>query len=136
MDTKTLNRKRVNLKARLTKYEADVADKTKTANEIELKSKLDSVKNLKAELEDLKEKYYDVLSDEELKEHDQQLMDLYFRLEDLEVGINILINSLKTNSKTVSNVDVGKGKERSNIKLPDIPLPNFDGKYEEWFVFK
>ncbi|GBN06421.1 hypothetical protein AVEN_78119-1 [Araneus ventricosus] len=55
------------------------------------------------------------------------------RIEETEVGLKILLSSLKVNenANTVLN-DNGKAK----IRLPEIPLPEFSGKIAEFANFK
>lgn len=136
MDITVLNRKRGGLKSKITKYENDFDDDSKIWDVIELKTKLDSIKELKCELKELEDCYYSVVDDEKLDEQTQQLSNMFFRIEDLQVRVLKLINSFKEISNSNVSEHVPQNIDRNSIKLPDIPLPSFDGKYEEWFVFK
>lgn len=133
-DITVLNRKRGNLKGQLTKLstflkEADQADVT------EIESKLETVRKIEDNYDVLKLDYYKILEDDELADHEEILSVLEQDIESLKVSFKRISKNFNSNVSElpINKIEVNK---QMNVKLPEIPLPQFTGKYENWSLFK
>ncbi|GFT58069.1 integrase catalytic domain-containing protein [Trichonephila clavipes] len=95
-------------------------------------------------IDELKDQYYDIkdISESELQVIEADIQSMEDRLEELEVRIRDILNSLiaKSSVSSVHNqenaISQTNSKLKLEIKLPEIPLPLFRGRYDEWPSFK
>ncbi|GFX74689.1 integrase catalytic domain-containing protein [Trichonephila clavipes] len=95
-------------------------------------------------IDELKDQYYDIkdISESELQVIEADIQSMEDRLEELEVRIRDILNSLiaKSSVSSVHNhenaISQTNSKLKLEIKLPEIPLPVFRGRYDEWPSFK
>ncbi|XP_035232070.1 uncharacterized protein LOC118203880 [Stegodyphus dumicola] len=99
---------------------------------IKIDAKLKALGKMSIALDALRSEYYIAVPEkDDTSELEEELLDLEARIDDLEVSFNqILID----NVANINKVDIAKSS--CKIKLPEIPLPRFSGKYEEWSMFK
>ncbi|GBL86823.1 hypothetical protein AVEN_96055-1 [Araneus ventricosus] len=102
---------------------------SKDTNITELQVKLKKLE----QLDKILEEYCEIETSEKFETIQQDIEQINERIEETEVGLKILLRSLKVNenTNTVLN-DNGKAK----IRLPEIPLPEFSGKIAEFANFK
>lgn len=135
-----INRKRGSLKAQLTRLETALTDDSVAWTRIKLEIKLKALEKISSSIEELRSDYYtSVPEDEDMTEIENSLIDLDTRIEELEVSFNqLLIDDAKNVSNTSGNASYSSENKTNTckIKLPEIPLPLFNGKYEEWNMFK
>lgn len=93
-------------------------------------SKIDLIKN---SLQELSSGHISLPKETNLGHNLNQLADLEAILDDLEVRAKYLRSKSKTKSDTVNKISRSSAR---SIKLPEIPLPHFSGRYEEWNYFK
>ncbi|GFY70108.1 integrase catalytic domain-containing protein [Trichonephila inaurata madagascariensis] len=92
-------------------------------------------------IDELKDQYYDIkdISESELEVIEADIQSMEDRL---EVRIRDILNSLiaKSSVSSVHNhenaISEANSKLKLEIKLPEIPLPVFRGRYDEWPSFK
>lgn len=138
MNTLTsLNRQRGTLKTKIgkiTKFslEFKLADQDPKEVEVTLKTKLTNLLEVKTSLQALIVCYTQLPDDTDLKDALDQCEELEDEIEDLEVKLNILLSKLECN--TISEKETVPHK--INYKIPDLPLPTFSGRYEEFQNFK
>jgi len=134
MDIKKLNRKKAYLKEQITKLIAadeDLEDVNK------IKARLTICENYKKKLEELKDEYYDVADDEELEDINSCLEELDDQLQILEVSLLTLINKFMNKSVDSKSPQIAnKQLINVSVRLPEIPLPLFDGSFDQWNNFK
>ncbi|GFX94384.1 DUF1758 domain-containing protein [Trichonephila clavipes] len=95
-------------------------------------------------IDELKDQYYDIkdISESELQVVEADIQSMEDRLEELEVRIRDILNSFiaKSSVSSVHNhenaISQANSKLKLEIKLPEIPLPVFRGRYDEWPSFK
>ncbi|GFU67015.1 hypothetical protein TNCV_655541 [Trichonephila clavipes] len=95
-------------------------------------------------IDELKDQYYDIkdISESELQVIEADIQSMEDRLEELEVRIRDILNSLiaKSSVSSVHNhenaISQANSKLKLEIKLPEIPLPVFRGRHDEWPSFK
>ncbi|GFU62856.1 integrase catalytic domain-containing protein [Trichonephila clavipes] len=102
-------------------------------NQVEIRTKLASLSEVKAKIDKLRTESYRVLSDEELMDFEASLDTMEVDADNLEVSLNTLLES--------SNVDTSELSMKNdfanyNVKLPSINLPEFSGQYTDWLQFK
>ncbi|GFW68746.1 integrase catalytic domain-containing protein [Trichonephila clavipes] len=106
--------------------------------------KLKRVQEMNRKIDELKDQYYDIkaISESELQVIEADIQSMEDRLEELEVRIRDILNSLiaKSSVSSVHNhenaISQTNSKLKLEIKLPEIPLPVFRGRYDEWPSFK
>ncbi|GFS82830.1 uncharacterized protein TNCV_288781 [Trichonephila clavipes] len=129
---KALNRKSGAVKAQLTRIKnfmnnPDEKDKT------HLESKLDTLKSLRIKLSDIRDEYYEIVTDDsDLEPLESEILDLEEDCEDIQVRIKNILSNIDLKNNAVTSCE----NSFKNIKLPDIQLPRFNGSYHEWFNFK
>ncbi|GBN14588.1 hypothetical protein AVEN_235841-1, partial [Araneus ventricosus] len=132
---KKLNREKGAIKGTLSRIETFTSEKTvsKDTNITELQVKLKELEQLQTQLYKISEEYCEIETSEKFETVQQDIEQINERIEETEVGLKILLSSLKVNenTNTVLN-DNGKAK----IRLPEIPLPEFSGKIAEFANFK
>ncbi|GFQ90842.1 DUF1758 domain-containing protein [Trichonephila clavata] len=132
-----LNRKRGNLRGQLTKLANAFAEETPT-DPAELQAQLDFIVKLQEKFELLKEEYYRVVTEEEFEDIEISLAEMDDEIQKIEVSLKTSIYKLNPCNFSVSS-DCSNDNNRpkkASIKLPEIPLPIFNGKFEEWNIFK
>ncbi|GFR01503.1 integrase catalytic domain-containing protein [Trichonephila clavata] len=98
------------------------------ADFIKLDNKLSTVKEIIKEINELKESYCDLPEQVDLKDALEITMDLEEEAQQLEVNLQIsLCQFKKENDNQIT---------KNNIRLPDLPLPIFSGKFQEFELFK
>ncbi|GFV22906.1 uncharacterized protein TNCV_2671961 [Trichonephila clavipes] len=93
---------------------------------------------------ELKDQYYDIkdISESELQVIEADIQSVEDRLEELEVRITDILNSLIANSSVSfvhsheNAISQANSKLKLEKKLPEITLPEFRGRYDEWPSFK
>ncbi|XP_054709282.1 uncharacterized protein LOC129218988 [Uloborus diversus] len=133
-DLNILNRRRGGLKGQVTRLLSSIGSDIDAMDSTEIDCKLEHVQALKTKFEQLKLDYYSVLKDEELDENEEIFIDLEEELEKIEVALKRKFKQLNNNISRSFN-DAPPNSTIS-IRLPEISLPKFNGKYEEWFLFK
>ncbi|GFY44243.1 hypothetical protein TNIN_242071 [Trichonephila inaurata madagascariensis] len=130
-----LNKSKLAIKGTITKVETFI-EESRNYTPSKLDFRLKRVEEMNRKIDELKDQYYDIkdISDSEL-----EVIEADLQLEDrLEERIRDILNSLIAKS-SVSSVHNGENKiSQANyllkleIKLPEIPLPVFRGRYDEW----
>ncbi|XP_054722052.1 regulating synaptic membrane exocytosis protein 1-like [Uloborus diversus] len=133
-DLNILNRRRRGLKGQVTRLLSFIGSDIDAMDSTEIECKLEHVQALETKFEQLKLDYYSVLKDEELDENEKIFIDLEEELEKIEVALKRKFKQLNNNISRSFN-DAPPNSTIS-IRLPEISLPKFNGKYEEWFLFK
>ncbi|GFV00875.1 uncharacterized protein TNCV_1386891 [Trichonephila clavipes] len=129
-----LNRKRKTVRNKVSKVKNffnsfQPTDSTK--DYIALKSKLDNIKRIIKEL-DILQNYYCALPDKvNLKDSLDTLSDLQDEAEETKVSLLVLLSNYESKKETVNNTS-----KNNHVKLPDLPLPTFSGKFQEFEQFK
>ncbi|GFQ76389.1 DUF1758 domain-containing protein [Trichonephila clavata] len=99
------------------------------ADLINLDNRLSTVKEIR-EINELKQSYCDLPEQVDLKD----ALEITIGLEEaqqLEVSLQIILSQFKKeNAKDDNQIT------KNNIKLPDLPLPTFSGKFQEFELFK
>ncbi|XP_035222514.1 uncharacterized protein LOC118195325 [Stegodyphus dumicola] len=99
---------------------------------IKIDAKLKALGKMSIALDALRSEYYIAVPEkDDTSELEEELLDLEARIDDLEVSFNQM---LIDNVANINKVDIVKSS--CKIKLPEIPFPQFSGKYEEWSMFK
>ncbi|GFU16848.1 hypothetical protein TNCV_923471 [Trichonephila clavipes] len=94
-------------------------------------------------IDELKDQYYDIkdISESELQVIEADIQSMENKLEELAVRFRDILNSLiaKSSVSSVHNhenaISQTNSKLKLEIKLPEIPLPVFRGRYDEWPSF-
>ncbi|GFS48529.1 uncharacterized protein TNCV_309651 [Trichonephila clavipes] len=102
-------------------------------NQVEIRTKLASLSEVKAKIDKLRTESYRVLSDEELMDFEASLDTMEVDADNLEVSLNILLESSNVDT---SELSVKNDFANYNVKLPSINLPEFLGQYIDWLQFK
>ncbi|GFT29190.1 hypothetical protein NPIL_680681 [Nephila pilipes] len=89
-------------------------------------------------VEDLREKYYDFLDTQNLTAVETDLRDCETHIEEIQVSIKLLLATYQslTFSESKGSKTENSNHSKSQIKLPKIPLPTFNGKFDEWYTLK
>ncbi|GBM16157.1 hypothetical protein AVEN_57587-1, partial [Araneus ventricosus] len=129
-----LNRKQTAYKNKLNKIEQFVnsfqyVDETKDC--IELTSKLNSINDILKELDNLQNDYCSLPDKVELNNSLEILSDMEEEAEKFKVSILVFLSKYEEQKK-----ENAKLSPKSHIKLPDLPLPTFSGKFQEFENFK
>ncbi|GBN12719.1 hypothetical protein AVEN_172011-2-1, partial [Araneus ventricosus] len=99
-------------------------------NITELQVKLKKLEQLQSQLDEISEEYCEIATSEKLETIQQDIGQIN---EETEIGLKILLYSLKVNENTDT---VLNGNGKAKIRLPEIPLPEFSGKIAEFANFK
>ncbi|GBO07564.1 hypothetical protein AVEN_122155-1 [Araneus ventricosus] len=129
-----LNRKQTAYKNKLKKIEQFVnsfqyVDETKDC--IELTSKLNSINDIIKELDNLLNEYCSLPDKVEWNNSLEILSDMEEDAEKFKVSILVFLSKYEEQKK-----ENAKLSPKSHIKLPDLPLPTFSGKFQEFENFK
>ncbi|GBO33831.1 hypothetical protein AVEN_201914-1, partial [Araneus ventricosus] len=123
--------------------ENTITDKTQIV--ITAQQKLNGVKVLEEELETLFKQYLDIEEDEKCSnKSDEEMLELLEERDEIEISLKCLLSKYNFNEVTMienkSNHDSDLKSYIDHIelksKLPEIPLPIFYGKIEEFSNFK
>ncbi|GFX96013.1 retrovirus-related Pol polyprotein from transposon opus [Trichonephila clavipes] len=130
-----LNRLKDSIKGTLTRLEAFTSEKTvsKDTSVTEIEIKLKKIEQLQINLDKIAEDYCEIEIFEILEIIQLDIEDINQRIEITEVGLKLLMYSLK-NSENV-NINLNHNGKNS-IRLPQIPLPEFSGVIAEFSNFK
>ncbi|GFW38483.1 integrase catalytic domain-containing protein [Trichonephila clavipes] len=123
------------IKGTLTRLEAFTSEKTvsKDSSVTEIEIKLKKIEQLQINLDKIAEDYCEIETFESLEIIQLDTEDINQRFETTEVGLKLLMYSLK-NSENV-NINLNDNGKNS-IRLPQIPLPEFSGVIAEFSIFK
>lgn len=99
-------------------------------NKLELELKLDNLIKVRNECDQLRINYYELPEEIDITEKESDLDTIDESLDELEVRFKTLLSSYKVSDKIETD------NRRVEVKLPDIPLPEFNGNYENWEIFK
>ncbi|GFV32428.1 integrase catalytic domain-containing protein [Trichonephila clavipes] len=138
-----LNNSKRAIKDTITKIETFV-EESGNHTPTKLDIKLKRVQEMNRKIDELKDQYYDIkdISESELQVIEADIQSMEDRLEELEVRIRDILNSLiaKSSVSSVHNhenaISQTNSKLKLEIKLPEISLPVFRGRYDEWPSFK
>lgn len=138
----TLNRKRGAIKGQITKTTSAIEDNE--PSEVELQTFLETVQKLGTKFDLLKDQYYETVADDQFTDIETALTEVDDELHKLEVRLKTLIQDIEKKNSVV-DLSVCELKDESKnssdaikryVKLPQIPLPTFSGKFDEWNNFK
>ncbi|GBN03547.1 hypothetical protein AVEN_146665-1 [Araneus ventricosus] len=102
-------------------------------DKVVLETKLTKVGTIRKKLFEL-QKRYELPPEADLTEAIEQMET---SLEEMEVSLKYLISKHNIDDKSAKlNIKENKTEKLLSVKLPDIPLPQFSGKYEEFGNFK
>ncbi|GBN28332.1 hypothetical protein AVEN_118861-1, partial [Araneus ventricosus] len=138
MDPKitALNRLRGALRQSVTKLE-NYIKQCASEDKVVLETKLTKVDTIRKKLFDLQKRYYELPPEADLTETDEAIEQMETSLEEMEVSLKYLISKYNIDDKSTKlNIKENKTGKLLSVKLPDIPLPQFSGKYEEFGNFK
>ncbi|GFY75963.1 DUF1758 domain-containing protein [Trichonephila inaurata madagascariensis] len=135
-----LNNSKRAIKGTITRIETFV-EESRNYTPTKLDIKLKHVQEMNRKIDELKDQYYDMkdISESELEVIEADIQSMEDRL---EVRIRDILNSLiaKCSVSSVHNhenaISQANSKLKLEIKLPEIPLPVFRGRYDEWPSFK
>ncbi|GFR07431.1 DUF1758 domain-containing protein [Trichonephila clavata] len=97
---------------------------------IKLDNKLSTIKEIIKEINELKQSYCDLPEQVDLKDALEITMDLE-ETQELEVSLHIILCQFKKeNAKNDNQIT------KNNIRLPDLSLPTFSGKFQVFELFK
>ncbi|XP_062704329.1 uncharacterized protein LOC109403153 [Aedes albopictus] len=109
---------------------------SKSSDLDELEEKLSVVDDLRGQFLDTRSKLYGLVKDEDLadiQEHGEEIEDI---LDKSRYKIRRQLKIAKPPTKVGPDVKPESETSSSKSKLPDIPLPKFDGHYENWIYFR
>ncbi|GFW38568.1 DUF1758 domain-containing protein [Trichonephila clavipes] len=129
-----LNRKQTTFRNKVSKVKNFInslqpTDSTK--DYIALKSKLDNIKSIIKEMDILQNDYCALPDKVNLKDPLDTLSDLQKEAEETKVSFLVLLSNYESKKETVNNTS-----KNNHVKLPDLPLPTFSGKFQEFEQFK
>ncbi|GFR26895.1 uncharacterized protein TNCT_118181 [Trichonephila clavata] len=113
---KTLNRKRGNILAQLTKLSSKPLY---NLSKFELRVVLDSLKDIKEKFEDIKQAYFEIDNDEEFKDIEPLLNKIDEDIQDFQVSGKLLLYKCTEVDKFKHN---NSSEHANNVRLPEIPL--------------
>ncbi|GFQ84316.1 uncharacterized protein TNCT_423151 [Trichonephila clavata] len=114
---KTLNRKRGNILAQLTKLSSKPLD---NPSEFELRTTLDLLYDIKEKFKDIKQAYFEIDNDKEFKDVEPILNKIDEDIQDFQVSGKLLLYKFTE----VDNFKHNNSSEHANnVRLPEIPLP-------------
>ncbi|GFU30057.1 integrase catalytic domain-containing protein [Trichonephila clavipes] len=127
------NRRKAHLLGQITRIRNSLENVDSPLNQVELRTKVASLSEVKAKIDKLRTESYRVLSDEELMDFEASLDTMEVDADNLEVSLNTLLESSNVNT---SELSVKNDFANYNVKLPPINLPEFSGQYIDWLQFK
>ncbi|GFQ72958.1 uncharacterized protein TNCT_704311 [Trichonephila clavata] len=96
-----------------------------------LKSKLDNFQSIIKELDILQNDYCALPDKVNSKDSLDTLSDLQEEAEETKVSFLVFLSNYESKNETVNNTS-----KNNHDKLPDLPLPTFSGKFQEFEQFK
>ncbi|GFQ92767.1 uncharacterized protein TNCT_532631 [Trichonephila clavata] len=127
---KTLNRKRGHILAQLTKLSFKPLV---NLSEFELRTVLDSLHDIKEKFGDIKQAYFEIDNDDEFKDIEPILNKIVEDIQDFQVSGKLLLYKCSEVNKFKDN---NSSEHANNVRLPEIPLPQFDRQFSNWSSFK
>ncbi|GFX22326.1 integrase catalytic domain-containing protein [Trichonephila clavipes] len=127
------NRRKAHLLCQITRIRNSLENVDSPLNQVEIRTKLASLSEVKAKIDKLRTESYRVLSDEELMDFETSLDTMKVDADNLEVSLNTLLESSNVDT---SELSVKNDFANYNVKLPSINLPEFSGQYIDWLQFK
>ncbi|KAF8778057.1 hypothetical protein HNY73_014824 [Argiope bruennichi] len=121
---KKLNKLKGSIKLLWKRIESFSAEKSasKDINAMELEVKLRKLDNCKHRLDKISEQYCGIETSEDIETILEDIDQINIRIEETEVGLKLLLNSIKDEFKINP---VSKDNAVTKIRLPEIPLPDF-----------
>ncbi|GFV05928.1 uncharacterized protein TNCV_3142191 [Trichonephila clavipes] len=139
MDILKLNKAKTSLKGSITRIATFMDNVSEHVDITELEVKLKKIDQLQRKIEELKELLFglETAKPTEEAEFEEDLYKCETRLDDLEVRVKKMINSINV-SLSVTAVEKNKYENGTfaQTKIPPIILPTFSGKYEQFSNFK
>ncbi|GFU75138.1 uncharacterized protein TNCV_2055811 [Trichonephila clavipes] len=139
MDILKLNKAKTSLKGSITRIATFMDNVSEHVDITELEVKLKKIDQLQRKIEELKELLFglETANPTEEAEFEEDLYKCETRLDDLEVRVKKLINSINV-SLSVTAVEKNRYENGTfaQTKIPPIILPTFSGKYEQFSNFK
>ncbi|GFS83699.1 integrase catalytic domain-containing protein [Trichonephila clavipes] len=127
------NRRKAHLLGQITRIRNSLENVDSPLNQVEKRTKLASLSEVKAKIDKLRTESYRILSDEELMDFETSLDSMEVDADNLEVSLNTLLESSNVDT---SELSVKNDFANYNVKLPPINLPEFSGQYIDWLQFK
>ncbi|GFV08186.1 integrase catalytic domain-containing protein [Trichonephila clavipes] len=127
------NRRKAHLLGQITRIRNALENVDSPLNQVEKRTKLASLSEVKAKIDKLRTESYRILSDEELMDFETSLDTMEVDADNLEVSLNTLLESSNVDT---SELSVKNDFANYNVKLPPINLPEFSGQYIDWLQFK
>ncbi|GFT58266.1 integrase catalytic domain-containing protein [Trichonephila clavipes] len=127
------NRRKAHLLGQITRIRNSLENVDSPLNQVEIRTKLASLSEVKAKIDKLRTESYRILSDEELMDFETSLDTMEVDADNLEVSLNTLLESSNVDT---SELSVKNDFANYNVKLPSINLPEFSGQYINWLQFK
>ncbi|GFW22153.1 integrase catalytic domain-containing protein [Trichonephila clavipes] len=127
------NRRKAHLLGQITRIRNSLENVDSPLNQVEIRTKLASLSEVKAKIDKLRTESYRILSDEELMDFETSLDTMEVDADNLEVSLNTLLESSNVDT---SELSVKNDFANYNVKLPSINLPEFSGQYIDWLQFK
>ncbi|GFY00701.1 uncharacterized protein TNCV_2140941 [Trichonephila clavipes] len=127
------NRRKAHLLGQITRIRNSLENVDSPLNQVEKRTKLASLSEVKAKIDKLRTESYRILSDEELMDFETSLDTMEVDADNLEVSLNTLLESSNVDT---SELSVKNDFANYNVKLPPINLPEFSGQYIDWLQFK
>ncbi|KAF8790845.1 hypothetical protein HNY73_005804 [Argiope bruennichi] len=121
------NKLKGSIKTTLKRIEIFSAEKSasKDINAMELEVKLRKLGQLQTQVDKISEQYCGIETSEDKETILEDIDQINIRIEETEVGLKLLFNSIKDELKINP---VSKDNAVTKIRLPEIPLPEFSGK--------
>ncbi|GFU61443.1 uncharacterized protein TNCV_4537701 [Trichonephila clavipes] len=139
MDILKLNKAKTSLKGSITRIATFMDNVSEHVDITELEVKLKKIDQLQRKIEELKELLFglETAKPTEEAEFEEDLYKCETRLDDLEVRVKKLINSINVSlSVTADEKNKYENGTFAQTKIPPIILPTFSGKYEQFSNFK
>lgn len=126
-------KQRSTLKGRVTRLKKKIQEGV--ANAFQAKVDLDKLCQYEVELQVLQDNILKVCSDEDHDKEEDYFEDVSTQIGELKAKLSEIITPESANSVKSETVSVIPAL-KSNIKLPQIQIPTFDGSIENWATFK
>ncbi|GBN31804.1 hypothetical protein AVEN_235929-1 [Araneus ventricosus] len=85
---------------------------------------------------DYTSKFFRTVPDDDFEEKESSLSEIEDDIFQIEVSLKSLLLELRSNTSDSNSLNAKSIDKTFSIKLPEIPLPLFNGKIEEWNSFK
>ncbi|KAF8765179.1 hypothetical protein HNY73_023167 [Argiope bruennichi] len=135
-DLVVLNRRKASIKGQLTKLRTFI-EKGEKLTESTVITQLDILSRTSTRFEELRSEYYRTVSDNDFDQVKSSLSELEDEILKTEVSLNMHdLKSTSVSNSTNGGIIKESIDKATSIKLPEIPLPLFNDKIEEWNPFK